>query len=150
VRTALFRSPGKVGAVAMPAAVYCEPELAQIGLTERQAKEQFGERAIVTRAHFEDNDRAQAERAPEGMAKLIAAPNGRLVGAGVVGAGAGDILQIAGLAMANGLKLQALTAAIAPYPSRGEIIKRAASAHFTPLVFGPWARRLVGTLQRFS
>lgn len=149
VRTALFRSAGRVDAVAMPAAVYCEPELAQIGLTEAQATERFGARASVTRWRFEENDRAQAERAPEGLAKIVTGPGGRILGAGIVGEGAGDLLQIVGLAMASGLKLQALTAQIAPYPTRGEIIKRAASAHFTPLVFGPWARRLVGLLKRF-
>lgn len=147
VRTALFRSPGAVDAIAMPSAVYAEPELAQIGFTEAQAKEQFGDKAKSTRWSFEENDRAQAERSSEGFAKLIVGPGERILGAGIVGEGAADLLQIVGLAMANGLKLRALTAQISPYPTRGEIVKRAASAHFTPLVFGPFARRLVGVLK---
>lgn len=148
VRSVLFRSASSADAVAMPSAVYAEPEIAQIGLTEAQAKAQFGAKASVTRWTFEENDRAQAERATEGFAKLMIGPNERILGAGIVGEGAGDILQIVGLAMANGLKLRALTSQIAPYPTRGEIVKRAASAHFAPLVFGPLARRMVGVLQR--
>jgi pyruvate/2-oxoglutarate dehydrogenase complex dihydrolipoamide dehydrogenase (E3) component len=148
VRTTLFRAPGGVDAVAMPAGVYTDPELAQIGLTEAQARETFGDAMTVTRWRFEENDRAQAERAHEGLVKLVLGKGGKILGCGVVGEGAADILQIAGLAMANGLKAQALTAQIAPYPTRAEAIKRAASAYFTPLVFGPRARALVGFLQR--
>jgi pyruvate/2-oxoglutarate dehydrogenase complex dihydrolipoamide dehydrogenase (E3) component len=148
VRHVLFRAGGRVSSAAMPAAVYCDPELAQIGLSEAQAVERFGAKASVSRWRFEENDRAQAERAPHGLAKLVLGPGGAILGFGVVGEGAGDLIQIAGLAMANGLKARALTAQIAPYPTRGEIVKRTASAHFTPLVFGPRARWLVGLLQR--
>ena len=73
---------------------------------------------------------------------------GKLVGASIAGDGAGDILQVVSLAMSNGLKLTALTNFISPYPTRAEVVKRAASAYFTPSVFGKPARTLVGLLQR--
>lgn len=148
VRRVLFRAGGSVASAPMPAAVYTDPELAHVGLTEAEARARFGNRVSVSRWRFEENDRAQAERSTEGLVKLVLGANGRILGCGIVGEGAGDLLQIAGLAMANGLKARALTAQIAPYPTRGEAVKRAASAHFAPLVFGPRARALVGFLNR--
>ncbi|MFN3313040.1 MAG: dihydrolipoamide dehydrogenase, partial [Hyphomonas sp.] len=82
-----------------------------------------------------------------GEAKLII-HKGKLIGASIVGEGAGDIIQLVGLAMSNGLKLTALTNFISPYPTRTEAVKRAASAYFTPSVFGAPAKRLVSVLQR--
>ena len=65
-----------------------------------------------------------------------------------MGEGAGDILQLVSVAMSNGLKVKDLTNFISPYPTRAEIVKRAASAHFTEALTGKSARRLVGLLQR--
>jgi len=50
----------------MPAAIYTEPELANIGLTEDQAREQFGDAVQVAEFHFDENDRAIAERSTHG------------------------------------------------------------------------------------
>ena len=65
-----------------------------------------------------------------------------------MGDGAGDIIQLPGYAMSNGMKLPSLTNFISPYPTRAEGIKRAANAHYADVVFGKGARRLVGLLQR--
>jgi pyruvate/2-oxoglutarate dehydrogenase complex dihydrolipoamide dehydrogenase (E3) component len=148
VRTTLFKSATRADSVPMPSALYADPELAQIGLSETDAKIQFGDKAItVTRIGGHDNDRAQAERDTEGLVKLVIGPRGRLLGAAIAGEGAAEQLQLVGLAMSNKLGVRALTNMIAPYPTRGEQVKRAASAYFTPLVFGPSARRLVRLLQ---
>ena len=88
-----------------------------------------------------------AEGKTLGEAKLVIR-KGKLVGASIVGEGAGDIIQILAVAMSNGLKVQDLTNFISPYPTRSEIVKRAASAHFTEALFGKTAKRLVGLLQR--
>jgi len=127
--------------------VYCEPECAQIGLTAAQAQEKFGAKAKVVRWSFSENDRAQAERATDGFAALAVGPGGRLLGATVVGEGAGDIIQLVALAMANRLGVRALTAFVSPYPTRSEIIKRAAGAFYTPLLFSARTRTLVRLLQ---
>ena len=65
-----------------------------------------------------------------------------------LGEGAGDILQILSLAMANKLKMRDLTKYISPYPTRAEIVKRAASLYFQPTVFGPMMKKLVSITQR--
>lgn len=148
VRRAFFKSPfAKASSLPLPMVTYTSPEVAQIGLTEAQARLEHGDSVKVTRFPFHENDRAIAEGHTKGEAKLII-HKGKLLGASIIGDGAGDILQLVGLAMSNGLKVKDLTNFISPYPTRTEVVKRAASAYFTDAVFGPGARRLVGLLQR--
>jgi pyruvate/2-oxoglutarate dehydrogenase complex dihydrolipoamide dehydrogenase (E3) component len=148
VRTTLFKAATRADSLPMPAAVFVDPEIATVGLGEAEAKAIHGDRAKVVSWSFHENDRAQAERAERGFAKLIVGPGGRILGASVVGEGAGDIIQIVVLAMSNKLKVRALTNMIAPYPTRGEIIKRAAGSYYTPVLFSERTKRLVSLLQR--
>ena len=148
VRRAFFKSPfAKASSLPLPAVTYTAPEIAQIGMTEAEAREVHGEQVTVTSFPFHENDRAIAEGHTKGEAKLVIR-KGALLGASIVGDGAGDILQLVGLAMSNGLKVKDMTNFISPYPTRAEVVKRAASAYFTDTVFGPGAKRLVGLLQR--
>jgi pyruvate/2-oxoglutarate dehydrogenase complex dihydrolipoamide dehydrogenase (E3) component len=148
VRTALFKAATRADALPLPAVTYLDPEVAQIGLSEAEARSRFGEKAKSVRWAYHENDRAQAERETDGFAKLIVGPGGRILGAAIVGEGAGEAIQMVGLAMSNGLKARALTNFISPYPTRTEVIKRAAGAYFTPTLFSPKVRRLVALLQR--
>lgn len=147
VRRAFFKQFSKASDLPLPAVTYVQPEVAQLGLTEAEAREQYGDSVSVSHFAFDENDRAIAESKTDGEVKLVIR-KGKLVGASVVGEQAGDIIQLASVAMSNGLKVQALTNFISPYPTRAEAVKRAASAHFTDTVFGPGAKRLVGLLQR--
>ena len=148
VRRAFFKSPfAKSSSLPLPAVTYTSPEVAQIGLTEAAAREQYGDEVTASAFSFHENDRAIAEGHTKGEAKLIIR-KGKLLGASIVGDGAGEILQMVALAMSNGLAVKDLTNFISPYPTRTEVVKRAASAYFTETVFGPGARRLVGLLQR--
>ncbi len=148
VRNALFKARSTFDALPMPAVAYCDPEVAQIGLTEAEAKTKHGDTVRVARWSFEENDRAVAEASTEGFAKIVTDKAGKILGATVAGEGAGDIIQIVGLAMSNGLKIRALTNMIAPYPTRGEIIKRVAGQWYVPLLFSGRTKALVGALQR--
>lgn len=148
VRNTLFKARTKADAQAMPAVTYCDPELAQIGLTEAQARERHGDAVSVARWDFHDNDRAQATRATEGFCKLVLGKGGAILGATIVGAEAGELIAPVALAMSEGAKVRALTNPILPYPTRAEIVKRAAGAHFTPTLFSKPTRTLVGLLQR--
>ncbi len=148
VRRALFKSPAsKASSLPLPSVTYTAPEIAQIGLTEAEARASHGDSVSVSAFPFHDNDRAIAEGKTLGEAKLIIR-KGKLLGASIVGEGAGEIVQLVGLGMSNGLGVKDLTNFISPYPTRSEAVKRAASAHFAPTVFGQGARRLVGLLQR--
>ena len=98
---------------------------------------------------FHENDRAIAERETTGSVKIITRKNGTILGASIVGEGAGDILQIIALAMANKQKIIALTKLISPYPTRAEAVKRAASSFYTEAVFSDKSKKLAGFLARF-
>lgn len=150
VRNVLFKAPTRAEALAMPAVVYSDPELAQIGLTEAQARVRHGDRVKVTRVDFHDNDRAQAQRDTEGFCKLVIGKGGAILGATIVGAEAGELIAPVALAMASKLGARALTAPVLPYPTRGEIWKRASGAYFTPTLYSPGTRRLVSVLKRIG
>ncbi len=147
VRRALFKQATLASSLPVPAVTYTSPEVAQLGLTEAEARTKYKNGVSTASFPFHDNDRAIAEGKTLGEAKLIL-HRGRLVGASIVGEGAGEIIQLVSVAMSNRLRLTALTNFISPYPTRAEVVKRAASAHFAPTVFGPAARRLVAVLQR--
>lgn len=147
VRRAFFKQGSTSSSLPLPAVTYTSPEVAQVGLTEAEARDKYGDDIAVSRFDFDENDRAIAEGKTTGECKLVIR-KGKLVGASIVGEGAGDIIQLAGFAMSNGMKLQSLTNFISPYPTRTEVIKRAASAHFSDTVFGKPARTLVSLLQR--
>ncbi len=148
VRNVLFKAHTRADALAMPAIVFSDPELAQIGLTEAQARERFGAQVNTTRWDFRDNDRAQIQRDTEGFCKLVIGKGGAILGATIVGAEAGELLAPIALAMSAKLGVRTLTATVPPYPTRGEIVKRAAGAYFTPTLFSPATRALVGLLKR--
>lgn len=92
-----------------------------------------------------DNDRAQAEDETKGLAKAVLGRRGRGLGATIVAPRAGGIW---GVAIQQRLKIGAIAASLAPYPTMSEISKRVAGSFHTPTLFGPRTRRLVGLVQR--
>ncbi|MGE0657960.1 MAG: dihydrolipoamide dehydrogenase, partial [Reyranellaceae bacterium] len=148
LRNALFRLPAKVDENAVPWCTYTEPELAQLGPTEAQARERFGDDVVVTRFDYAGNDRAQAERATEGFVKVVSRRNGRVLGAGIVGRYAGDLIQGWALPVARGLKLSAVAGLVLAYPTLSEINKRAAGNFYSDKIFSDRVRKLVRFLLR--
>jgi pyruvate/2-oxoglutarate dehydrogenase complex dihydrolipoamide dehydrogenase (E3) component len=76
--------------------------------------------------------------------------NGRILGASILGAGAGDLILPWALAISRKLKIGAMANLIVPYPTRGEASKRAAGCYYTPRLFSRRTRRLVRLLARFG
>ena len=132
----------------MPAAIYAEPELASIGLTAAQAREK-GYAIKELTAGFDHNDRAIAERTDKGGVKIIATNKGKILGASIVGEGAGDLIQMISVAMKGGVKISGLAQIISPYPTRGEAVKRAAGSFYTDAVFGPKAQKVAAFMTKF-
>jgi pyruvate/2-oxoglutarate dehydrogenase complex dihydrolipoamide dehydrogenase (E3) component len=149
IRNALFRLPAKVDYRALPWVTYTDPELAQVGMTEAQARAGGGE-VRVLRWPFAENDRAQTERETTGLVKIVAAGNGRVLGASILAPGAGELILPWALAVAQNLKLGAIANLIAPYPTRGEAGKRAAGAYYAPALFSRRTRSLVRFLARLG
>jgi pyruvate/2-oxoglutarate dehydrogenase complex dihydrolipoamide dehydrogenase (E3) component len=149
IRNALFRMPAKVDYRALPWVTYTDPELAQVGLTEADAHA-AGTHFQVLRWPFSENDRAQTERDTEGLVKVVLGRRGRILGAGILGAGAGDLILPWALAIAQKLRIGAFANLIVPYPTRGEAGKRAAGCYYTPTLFSSRTRRIVRLLARFG
>ncbi len=149
IRNALFRLPVKVNNEIIPWVTYTEPELAQTGLTEAQARERKLKLRIL-RWPYHDNDRAQAERETHGHIKVITTSKGKIVGATIVGAQAGELIAMWTLAIAQGLNIRSLTGIVLPYPTLSEISKRAAIDFFTPSLTSPWVRRIIAWLRIFG
>jgi pyruvate/2-oxoglutarate dehydrogenase complex dihydrolipoamide dehydrogenase (E3) component len=150
VRNALFRLPTKLDYRALPWVTYTDPELAQVGMTESQAMAAHAGDLRVLRWPFHENDRAQAERETHGLVKVLTRRNGRVLGATMIGAHAGELIQPWGLAISGGLKLSTMAGFIAPYPTLAEVNKRAAGSFYTPKLFSERTRRLVRLLARFG
>ena len=150
IRNALFRVPAKADMSATPWVTYLDPELANVGLTEAQAKEKFGGKIRTLTWPLKENDRAQAERKTEGLIKVVIKGNGQIVGAGIVAPHAGELIQPWILAVQQKMKIGAMATYIAPYPTLGEISKRAAGSYYTPTLFSARTRFLVRLLARFG
>ncbi len=145
VRNALFRVPAKSDLSQVPHVTYTEPELAHVGLTEEDARARHDD-TVVTEWQFAENDRAQAERETAGFIKVMARKNGRILGVSIVGPQAGEVLQPWLLALSKKMKMSDMTGYIAPYPTLGEVSKRAAGQFYTPVLFGPRVRAIVRLL----
>jgi pyruvate/2-oxoglutarate dehydrogenase complex dihydrolipoamide dehydrogenase (E3) component len=148
IRNAVFNIPAKVKEHAVPWVTYTDPELAHVGMNEASARARYGDTIKVLRWNFSENDRAHTERETEGLIKAIIGPRGRVLGATIVGAGAGDMITTWVLVVSAGLKIDAVANMIVPYPTRNEVSKRAAGSYYTPALFSSRIRRLVSWLQR--
>ncbi len=146
IRNALFRLPIKASDDALPWVTYTEPELAQ-RRAQRGAGRGSGIAHEVVRWPFAENDRARAERLEEGLVKLVVSRKGRVLGAAIAGAQAGELILPWVLAVQQQTKVSTMASVVAPYPTLGEAGKRAAGAYFTPRLFSARTRKLVSFLR---
>jgi pyruvate/2-oxoglutarate dehydrogenase complex dihydrolipoamide dehydrogenase (E3) component len=149
IRNALFRLPVRVNNDAIPWVTYTEPELAQTGITEAQARDRKIKFRIL-RWPYHDNDRAQAEHETHGHIKLIVDHRGKILGATIVGVQAGELITTWTLAISQSLNIRAFTGIVVPYPTLSEIGKRAAIDFFTPSLTSPLLRRIIAWLRKLG
>ena len=148
IRQAVLGLPATARTDHVPRVTFTQPELAQVGPTEDEARARFGARLEVARAGFGHNDRAVAMREHEGFAKLLVV-KGRVVGATVVGPHAGEVVAPLALAVSARMKVSALAGVVLPYPTLAEVAKRAAGAYFSPKLFdSAGVKRVVRFVQR--
>ena len=149
IRAILFRLPAKTNHDIIPWATYTDPELANVGLTEAQARDRHKDIEIL-RWPYAENDRAQAEHKTSGMIKVILDKKGRILGAGIAGAGAGEMINIWALAVTQKMKVGDIVGYVPPYPTMAEIGRRAAVTHYAPQTKRPIVRKLIGFLRKFG
>ena len=149
IKRALFKLPAKATGRIVPWVTYTEPELAHVGLTEADARTKHG-KINVLRWPYHENDRAQAERETEGHVKVIVGPKGHILGASIVGAHAGELIQMWSLALTQGLKIRAMTEWISPYPTLSEVNKRAAFRYYATAASNPLVRKAIAWLGKLG
>jgi pyruvate/2-oxoglutarate dehydrogenase complex dihydrolipoamide dehydrogenase (E3) component len=131
---AILHLPRKVNYTFMPWCTYTDPELASIGMNEKQAQAQGIQYSVWTE-EFKDNDRSLAEGEKVGKIKMILDEKEKPVGVQILGPQAGELLS-EWVAILNGkVKLSTLASAVHPYPTLGEINKRVAGTFFSPKIF---------------
>ena len=104
----------------------------------------------MLRASFADNDRARAERRTDGLVKVVVDRRGRVLGASIAGAHAGELIQIWVMMVARRRPIRDMASLVLPYPTLSETGKRAAGEWYTPSLFSARTRRLVRLLLRLG
>ena len=123
IQNALFWGRKKLSDLTVPWCTYTDPEVAHVGLYERQAKDRGIEVETFTKA-FEENDRALTESRAEGFVRVhVKKGTDRILGATLVGPHAGDMVSEISTAMAGKVGLGTLANTIHPYPTLAEAIK---------------------------
>jgi len=147
VQNALFGGRRKLSALVMPWCTYTDPEVAHVGLYEREARER-GIEIDTYRTPMAKVNRAATDGEEEGFVKVHVAKGGdRILGATVVGSHAGELVTPLTLAIGNRIGLGAFGNLIYPYPTLAEGLKATAGAYtrtrLTATVkrlFGLWFR----------
>jgi pyruvate/2-oxoglutarate dehydrogenase complex dihydrolipoamide dehydrogenase (E3) component len=125
VRNALLPLSRPMVMDAVPRVTYTDPEVAHVGLGQEEGEARGGRTFTYP---FKELDRAIVDGETGGFAKVTADRRGRILGATILGQGAGDLLFPLILARENGLSLADLANTVFPYPTRVEVLKRVADA----------------------
>ena len=147
VQNALFLPTARVSRLTVPWATYTAPEVAHVGLSERDAADQ-GVAVDVYRHAMSAVDRARIDGDTEGFVKILTRRgSSRIVGATIVASRAGEMIAGIVLAMQNGLGIDKLAGVIHPYPTLSEAVRRAAAGYLrgrltprTKRILGWWFR----------
>jgi len=151
VKSMLLRLPfTKVDYAALPRVTYTDPELAQVGLTEAEARAAGHRDLRVLRWPLAENDRAAAEGIEAGGVKLVATPKGRLLGAAILAPHAGEMAGAYGLMIGRKMALSALAGLVVPYPTLAEAGKRAAGDFYAPKLMSPAVKGVVRALMNLA
>ena len=129
IQNALFLGRARASALLIPWCTYTDPELAHVGLYEREASDQ-GIRVQTFLQELRDVDRAVLDGETEGFVKIhVRAGTDRILGATIVAKHAGEMISEITLAMTGGLGLKDLARTIHPYPTQAEALKKIGDAH---------------------
>jgi pyruvate/2-oxoglutarate dehydrogenase complex dihydrolipoamide dehydrogenase (E3) component len=131
---------------------FTDPEVAQVGLSEKAAREQLGETMSVTRWDIARVDRARCDDDEDGFIKLVSNRQGVLIGATIVASRAGELSGEMSLAIGKGLSLGDVATAVHAYPTYAtalqQMTSQAATARWTSSAAGRLVARLMGFARR--
>ena len=149
LRQILFRLPARARHECVPRVTYTDPEIAWVGLSEEEARRR-NRRIRILRWSLAENDRARAEGRAQGHIKAIVARDGRILGCGIVGRAAGELIAPWSLALSRGLMAQDMANAIFAYPTLSEVSRRAAFGVYAEKLDRPWVKSILRFLRRFG
>ena len=130
VRNMLFPGKSAVSYDDVPWALYTDPEVGHIGLTEAQAREKLGDDVRTYKVDMADVDRAVVDRTPAGLIKIVCDAKGQILGGHVLSASASTVIEEIVLARRNGMKIGELATRVSPYPSLADGVQKAASLYY--------------------
>ncbi|HIJ97269.1 MAG TPA: mercuric reductase [Desulfuromonadales bacterium] len=129
IANALFMGRQKTSTLTIPWCTYTDPEIAHVGMYERDAREKGIDVTTLTVA-LSDIDRAKLDGEVEGFARVhLRKGTDKILGATIVARHAGEMINEFSLAITNNLGISAIARTIHPYPTQGEIIKRLGDAY---------------------
>lgn len=149
IQNALFMGRKRASSLVIPWCTYTSPEVAHVGVSESQAKED-GVAIETYRQSFRDVDRTILEGRTEGFVKVhVKQGTDQILGATIVGEHAGDMISEITLAMTHGLGLGQIGSTIHPYPTEADAIRKLGDKYsrtrLTPLVQSLFTKWLAWT-----
>jgi pyruvate/2-oxoglutarate dehydrogenase complex dihydrolipoamide dehydrogenase (E3) component len=150
VRNILFPGRSAVDYTHVPWALYTDPEVGHIGMTEAEAREALGaENVRVYRVDMDDVDRAVVDRASRGFVKFVCDAKGRIAGAHALCTHASTLIEEIVLARKKGVKIGQLASLVSPYPSLADAVQKSASLYYQD-VAGGWLGSLARRVAKWS
>jgi pyruvate/2-oxoglutarate dehydrogenase complex dihydrolipoamide dehydrogenase (E3) component len=140
LRNALFPVKTKADHRVVPWTTFTDPEVARVGLTEQQAREQY-DGVKVFRQPFSGVDRAIADGETTGFAKIVTDKRGKILGGHIIGPDAGNLIHEVVLAMHKNIPIGTLSTTIHVYPTLAQVNQRAADNYYRETLFNPRTQR---------
>lgn len=149
IRNSLFRLRSPLETRAIPWVTFTSPELAHVGYLESQLiSSNIPYQAL--RLPFEAIDRAQTDSETVGSIKVLVSKKGKILGATMLGAQAGELIYPWVMAIQQDMKISAFASTLVPYPTRNDISKQVAGSFYKDTIFSPWMRRVVKLIMRLT
>jgi pyruvate/2-oxoglutarate dehydrogenase complex dihydrolipoamide dehydrogenase (E3) component len=141
----IFKIPKKISYDVIPAVVYTDPEVAQVGISVEQCnKLKAGE---IHQFEISELDRAVTDNNKTGVAKILT-DKGRIVGAHIIAPHAGEMIHELALAVQEKMKVSKITSLVHAYPSYSQLNKRLAGQYYKDRLFSPFTKKMVAILNR--
>jgi len=139
----------KVQKEVQPRVIYTTPEIGSVGLSKIQATKKYGDKLKISRVNFSENDRAITDDKKLGWIEIYIHRN-LVVGASVVGIGAGELLNFWSFMNSNSISIYKVAKTSFAYPTVGEVNKKLVTNHISPKIFkNRGIRNLVWLAQRY-
>lgn len=133
VRNILFPGKSAISYDDVPWALYTDPEVGHIGMTESEARAKFGDDVRTYKVEMADVDRAVVDRTTKGFVKFVCDTKGRILGAHAMCANASTLIEELVLARKKKMKVSELAQLVSPYPSLADAVGKAGAMYYQGL-----------------